>query len=116
MRCAFAPPTPLHKTTTTNTHTHSLVSGSVPRAVQGEAQGAINGVRALTEGFGPLCFGLLMHASEGSAVPGAPYLAGAVVTLAALTASYRIPDEVRALLPCAGMGCCCCAFCRVALL
>lgn len=40
------------------------MSASVPDAKQGEAQGAINGVRALTEGFGPLCFGMLMNFFE----------------------------------------------------
>jgi hypothetical protein len=70
----------------------SLVSGSVPAAAQGEAQGAINGVRALTEGFGPLLFGALMHVAEGSPVPGAPYLVGGLVTLWALRTSYELPD------------------------
>lgn len=32
---------------------------------QGEAQGALNGIKALTEGFGPLLFGGLMALFEG---------------------------------------------------
>jgi len=71
----------------------SLVSASVPAAQQGEAQGAINGVRALTEGIGPLLFGALMHLAEDSPVPGAPYLAGGLITLWALKTSYELPEH-----------------------
>jgi DHA1 family tetracycline resistance protein-like MFS transporter len=38
----------------------SLVSKIVDEDSQGEAQGALNGIRSLTEGFGPLFFGGLM--------------------------------------------------------
>jgi MFS family permease len=38
----------------------SLVSKVVDERNQGEALGALNGIRALTEGFGPLVFGFLM--------------------------------------------------------
>jgi len=71
----------------------SLVSASVPTEKQGEAQGAINGVRALTEGFGPLCFGVLMHFFEEGPFPGIPYLVAAGLILLALAVSFRIPDE-----------------------
>jgi len=71
----------------------SLVSASVTDEQQGEAQGAINGVRALTEGFGPLCFGLLMNVFEDSRFPGFPYLVGSLITCLALATSARIPSE-----------------------
>jgi MFS transporter, DHA1 family, tetracycline resistance protein len=38
----------------------SLVSKVVDERSQGEALGALNGIKALTEGFGPLVFGFLM--------------------------------------------------------
>ena len=71
----------------------SLVSWSVPPEQQGEAQGAINGIRALTEGLGPLCFSVLMNMFEDTVVPGAPYLCGSIITALALAVSFRIPDE-----------------------
>ena len=43
----------------------SLVSKVVVNNKQGEAQGALNGIKALTEGFGPLVFGGLMAVFEG---------------------------------------------------
>lgn len=43
----------------------SLVSKVVCEEEQGEAQGALNGIKALTEGFGPLLFGGLMALCEG---------------------------------------------------
>jgi DHA1 family tetracycline resistance protein-like MFS transporter len=58
----------------------SLVSGTVPPDSVGEALGAINGIKALTEGLGPLFFGALMTVSEHTAYPGSPYwLAGILV-------------------------------------
>ena len=51
----------------------SLVSGTVPPDSVGEALGAINGIKALTEGMGPLFFGALMTVSEHTAFPGSPY-------------------------------------------
>ena len=41
------------------------VSKVVEEREQGEAQGALNGIKALTEGFGPLLFGGLMALFEG---------------------------------------------------
>ena len=72
----------------------SLVSSYVPAAKQGEAQGAINGVRALTEGFGPLMFGLMMNIFEDTAFPGMPYLLGGAITGLAIATSFRLPDEI----------------------
>ena len=65
----------------------SLVSRNVPEKAQGEALGAINGVKALTEGVGPLCFAALMAKFERTRLPGTPYLACAAVSaLAAASA------------------------------
>ena len=61
----------------------SLVSGIVEPEIVGEALGAINGIKALTEGIGPLIFGSLMTVSEHTAFPGSPYwLAGLFVFVA----------------------------------
>ena len=71
----------------------SLVSKVVDEDRQGEALGALNGIKALTEGFGPLLFGFLMAIFEGTPVPGAPYLCAAVLTLWAFLHSYELPPE-----------------------
>jgi len=71
----------------------SLVSRSVGTNAQGEAQGAINGVKALTEGFAPLFFGHLLFFFEDSFLPGAPYLVAAVFALIALVLSFSLPEE-----------------------
>jgi len=61
----------------------SLVTGIVEPETVGEALGAINGIKALTEGLGPLVFGTLMTFSEHTAFPGSPYwLAGIFVFFA----------------------------------
>ena len=70
----------------------SLVSGSVEPDAVGEALGAINGIKALTEGIGPLVFGSLMTISEGSILPGWPYLIAAVLVAAAYMETERLPD------------------------
>jgi DHA1 family tetracycline resistance protein-like MFS transporter len=71
----------------------SLVSRSVSIKAQGEVLGAINGVKALTEGLGPLAFGPLMFQFEDTILPGAPYLAAGAVAVAALIHSFGIPDD-----------------------
>lgn len=68
----------------------SLISRSVATSKQGEVLGAINGVRALTEGFGPLLFSCLFWYTEDTFLPGCPYLIAAVVCLAALVLSYEV--------------------------
>lgn len=70
----------------------SMVSGSVEPAAVGEALGAINGIKALTEGVGPLIFGSLMTLSEGSALPGWPYLIAAAFAYASFQTSGNLPD------------------------
>ncbi|KAJ1446376.1 major facilitator superfamily domain-containing protein [Pelagophyceae sp. CCMP2097] len=71
----------------------SLVSRSVAVDEQGEALGAVNGVKAVTEGAGPLAFAMLMSNFESTRFPGVPYLANAVVALLALAVSYRVPTD-----------------------
>lgn len=72
----------------------SLISRSVATSKQGEVLGAINGVRALTEGFGPLLFSCLFWYTEDTFLPGCPYLIAALVCLAALVLSYELPDTI----------------------
>ena len=71
----------------------SLVSKIVEEDMQGEALGALNGIKALTEGFGPLAFGLLMALYEKSSLPGAPYLLASVLSFWALLHCYELPPE-----------------------
>ena len=70
----------------------SLVSGSVEPDAVGEALGAVNGIKALTEGIGPLLFGSLMTLSEHSPLPGWPYLLAALLVVAAYKAADELPD------------------------
>ena len=70
----------------------SLVSGSVEPDAVGEALGAINGIKSVTEGIGPLFFGSLMTLSEHSALPGWPYLLAALFVLIAYQATNDLPD------------------------
>ena len=71
----------------------SYVSRLVPDKQIGEALGAINGVKALTEGAGPLTFAALMSTFEQTSLPGFPYLFCSVVAVAALGLTYDMPDE-----------------------
>jgi hypothetical protein len=71
----------------------SLVSSSVEPGAVGEALGAINGIKALTEGIGPLIFGSLMTISEHSALPGWPYLLAALIVYMAYYYSQFLPDS-----------------------
>eukprot|EP00541_Cyclophora_tenuis_P007033 CAMPEP_0116561460 /NCGR_PEP_ID=MMETSP0397-20121206/11597_1 /TAXON_ID=216820 /ORGANISM="Cyclophora tenuis, Strain ECT3854" /LENGTH=242 /DNA_ID=CAMNT_0004087609 /DNA_START=17 /DNA_END=742 /DNA_ORIENTATION=+ len=70
----------------------SLVSASVEPEALGEALGAVNGIKALTEGIGPLVFGSLMTLSENSSLPGSPYLLAAVLVFFAYRYADRLPD------------------------
>jgi DHA1 family tetracycline resistance protein-like MFS transporter len=70
----------------------SLVSGIVDPESNGEALGAINGVKALTEGIGPLIFGALMTISEDSNFPGWPYWIASVFVLIAYQVAKDLPD------------------------
>ena len=70
----------------------SLVSGSVEPEAVGEALGAINGIKALTEGVGPLVFGSLMTVSERSVLPGWPYIIAGIFAYSAFQLSRYLPD------------------------
>ena len=71
----------------------SLVSSAVAPDMIGEALGAVNGIKALTEGVGPLVFGTLMTISEKSPLPGWPYLIASIFALVAYNRSALLPDE-----------------------
>jgi MFS family permease len=71
----------------------SLVAHTVEPKAVGEALGAINGVKALTEGIGPLFFGALMTISEDSAFPGWPYWIASLFVLIAYQVADELPDE-----------------------
>mmetsp|Transcript_20909 Transcript_20909/g.49651 ORF Transcript_20909/g.49651 Transcript_20909/m.49651 type:complete len:826 (+) Transcript_20909:104-2581(+) len=71
----------------------SLVSGTVQPEKVGEALGAINGIKALTEGLGPLVFGALMTVSEHTAYPGSPYWLASVLVLIAYRLAGQLPDN-----------------------
>ena len=60
----------------------------------GETLGAVNSIKALTEGFGPLVFGLLMSAMEDAAFPGLPYVGAGLLSLAAWRRTKRL-DELE---------------------
>lgn len=46
-----------------------------------------------TEGIGPLTFGLLMSIFEASAMPGAPYLLAALLSIWALVQTFELLDN-----------------------
>lgn len=71
----------------------SLISKIVQEDVQGEALGALNGIKAATEGFGPLLFGSLMMLFEDSPTPGAPYMLAFVVACYAFLHSFELSAE-----------------------
>ena len=70
----------------------SLVSNTVEPDRVGEALGAMNGIKALTEGLGPLLFGALMTISENSTIPGWPYWIAGIFVLGAYHVSETLPD------------------------
>lgn len=75
----------------------SLVSRIVEEDMQGEALGALNGIKALTEGFGPLFFGFLMGIFESTPNPGAPYLLACVLSVWSLLHSFELPKQPELL-------------------
>uniref|UniRef100_A0A7S1UFU1 Major facilitator superfamily (MFS) profile domain-containing protein n=2 Tax=Phaeomonas parva TaxID=124430 RepID=A0A7S1UFU1_9STRA len=74
----------------------ALISRTVSPAQQGEALGALNGIKSLCEGVGPLVFGTLMTASENTAMPGAPYLVAAAAAAVAGWHALDLPKLVEA--------------------
>lgn len=71
----------------------SLVSGAVESNKVGEALGSINGIKALTEGIGPLTFSLLMSLFEDTPFPGAPYVVAAMLSHVAYYYATKLMDE-----------------------
>jgi hypothetical protein len=78
----------------------SLVTDLVEPTQVGEALGSLNGVKALTEGIGPLVFGALFTWSEDLAAhhssipPGWPYCVAAMVVLGAYqVATATLPQD-----------------------
>eukprot|EP00520_Triparma_pacifica_P006935 CAMPEP_0118631844 /NCGR_PEP_ID=MMETSP0785-20121206/123_1 /TAXON_ID=91992 /ORGANISM="Bolidomonas pacifica, Strain CCMP 1866" /LENGTH=444 /DNA_ID=CAMNT_0006522565 /DNA_START=330 /DNA_END=1661 /DNA_ORIENTATION=+ len=67
-----------------------LVSEAVGKGRIGETLGAVNSIKALTEGFGPLFFGLLMSAMEDTNFPGLPYVGAGLLSLAAWRRTKRL--------------------------
>lgn len=70
----------------------SLVSSTVEPEMVGEALGAVNGVKALTEGLGPLIFGAMMTVSEHSTFPGWPYWVASGFVMIAYNLADKLPD------------------------
>ena len=71
----------------------SLVSGIVEPKAVGESLGAINGIKALTEGIGPLFFGTLMTISEKTTFPGSPYWLASILVFVAYHLADALPDS-----------------------
>jgi ABC-type antimicrobial peptide transport system permease subunit len=60
---------------------------------QGEALGALNGIRALTEGFGPLLFGFFMALFENTPFPGAPYVLASLLSFWSFLHCFELHDD-----------------------
>lgn len=73
----------------------SLVSSSVKPDMVGRALGAVNGVKSLTEGVGPLIFGTLLTVSEKDALPGWPYFIAGCMAVFAFRAGGSLPSGER---------------------
>jgi len=71
----------------------SLVSSTVRPEMVGRALGAVNGVKSLTEGVGPLVFGTLLTMSEKDKFPGWPYFLAAIMVAFAYQACRALPDD-----------------------
>lgn len=67
----------------------SLLANNMDGLVQGESLGVLNGIKALTEGLGPLFFGGLMGLFENSSTPSVPYAPAGMLVLWALLHSYE---------------------------
>jgi predicted MFS family arabinose efflux permease len=75
----------------------ALVSKIVEEDEQGSALGALNGIKAVTEGFGPLLFSGLMSLFEDTDLPGAPYILAAIISIWALLHSMELPFNAELL-------------------
>ncbi|GMH56203.1 hypothetical protein TL16_g10252, partial [Triparma laevis f. inornata] len=68
----------------------SLVTSHVSENKVGESLGAVNGIKSLTEGIGPLVFGMLMSFTEDSIWPGSPYILSALLAVSAWYRTYKL--------------------------
>jgi hypothetical protein len=62
---------------------------------QGEALGALNGIKSLTEGLGPLLFGSFMTLFENSVLPSAPYVLISYMALWAMMQTFELPKNME---------------------
>jgi hypothetical protein len=69
------------------------VSSTVRPDMVGRALGAINGVKSVTEGIGPLLFGSLLTMSENDRLPGWPYFGAAIMVAVAYQVCRELPME-----------------------
>jgi DHA1 family tetracycline resistance protein-like MFS transporter len=81
-----------------------LVAGSVPSSEQGRVQGALTSLMSLTSILAPLFFtaGLFSYFTSDAApfeLPGAPFLAGSVMQLAAFVVALRVFRRLPAAEP-----------------
>ena len=74
----------------------SLASQVVAPPHVGEAQGVLTAMKALTEGVGPLLVSSLLHAFEGSSLPGAPWLLCGASAAVAAVLSLRLESTIEA--------------------
>jgi DHA1 family tetracycline resistance protein-like MFS transporter len=82
----------------------SLVAGAVPSGEQGKVQGALTSLMSLTNIAAPLLFtaGLFGHFTSAEAavkLPGAPFLAGSLLLLAALVIVWRTVRATSVAVP-----------------
>jgi len=77
----------------------SLVSSTVKPEMVGRALGAVNGVKSLTEGVGPLLFGTLLTMSEKDKFPGWPYFLAAIMVALAYRAGSTLPSDLENYTP-----------------
>ena len=81
----------------------ALVSDAASDDQQGAVQGMITGIRALCTGLGPVVFAMLFQLSDvalredgagvSSALPGMPFLVGAVCVAAAWLVAWTVPER-----------------------
>tara|TARA_B110001452_G_scaffold266538_1_gene273678 strand:- start:733 stop:2073 length:1341 start_codon:yes stop_codon:yes gene_type:complete len=74
----------------------SIASQVVPPRVSGEAQGVLTSMKAFTEGVGPLLVSAALQLSEGSALPGAPWLLCAASAAIAAVLGSRLERTIAA--------------------
>jgi len=68
----------------------SLIAHVVPQESAGAAQGILSAMRMTAQAIGPVVFGVVFHYTQHTAVPGAPYIIGAVCGVVALIVAYIV--------------------------